>query len=111
MQEDVRTTVASWSEYKAFADARDELANAPWERARGELHTVEDFVATWARSGEAMGASAMKLTLLRDVDAFRRWESFSPTCHAVSTGPFLYHSLHLDRPGVSGVQSTCLICA
>jgi hypothetical protein len=76
-QEDITTTVSAWSQYKAFVDARDALAGASWDAMRNELHAVDDFVATWAKAGEAMDASAMKLTLLRDVDAYRRCACFT----------------------------------
>lgn len=63
-------TVAAWSHYRRFCEERDALAGAPWERARLELHKIEDFVAGWGAAAKGMPESGVKLTLLREVASY-----------------------------------------
>ena len=72
MQDEVEGTVAAWSRYKAFRDERDQLADCPWDTMRNQLHQVDDFVSKWSKECEKVEDPSMKLTLLREVDAYRK---------------------------------------
>jgi hypothetical protein len=71
MQKEIDTTVAAWSQYKRFAEERDELARTLWDVMRNKVHQIEDFVSKWTKDGEGMEVSSMKLTLLRELGSYR----------------------------------------
>lgn len=72
MQADVDATVAAWSVYGGYAKEKDELLEAPWAEVRLQLHRVDDFLGRWQKSAASMDDSPMKLTLLRELDTYRR---------------------------------------
>lgn len=63
--------MAAWSQYRRFAEERDELARTFWDIMRNQVHQIEDFTSKWTKNAEGMEESSMKLTLLREVGAYR----------------------------------------
>lgn len=82
MQEDVEATVAAWSVYGGYAKEKDELLPSQWAEVRLQLHRVDDFLGRWLKSASSMEASPMKLTLLRELDSYRRCVTTAIVCMA-----------------------------
>eukprot|EP00892_Ulva_mutabilis_P012057 jgi/Ulvmu1/9223/UM005_0323.1 len=72
LQRDVEATVAAWSIYGGYAKEKEELVKSRWAEIRLQLHRFDDFVAHWLKAAAAMGDSPVKLTLLRELDVYRR---------------------------------------
>lgn len=87
VQEDVEATVAAWSIYGAYAKEKDELLAVQWAEARLQLHRVDDFIGRWLKSATALDDSPMKLTLLRELDSYRRCDNLAGLCAGCPCGP------------------------
>jgi len=72
MQAEVVATVAAWSVYGGYAKEKEELIDSTWAQTRLQLHRVDDFLERWLKVAGSMDNSPMKLTLLRELDAYQR---------------------------------------